>query len=135
MKSYLTGRTQTVRIANTYSKNLTVLCGVPQGTVLGPLLFILYINDLFKILDDDEILSFADDTVLLIKSSSWSTVQQIAEHKINIVANWLRLNCLSLNVNKTNYITYGINVNSVPIETKYKYTPITVTLKTVHVHA
>jgi len=68
LKSFLSGRTQRVKIDDTFSESLEVSCGVPQGTVLGPLLFIIFINDLLNIKTNIniELFSFADDTAILI---------------------------------------------------------------------
>ena len=114
LNSYLSGRTQTVKIQDTVSDPLTVICGVPQGTILGPLLFILYLNDIFKVLNDLELVSFADDTVIIVKDNTRSTVLRKAEAKVNSVANWLSDNYLSLNISKTNYITFGSYATSIP---------------------
>ena len=97
---------------------MTVLCGIPQGTILGPLLFILYINDIFNSSRECETISFADDTALIIKSTSWELALVKAELSIAKISNWLSINCLSLNIKKTNYITYGSYQNSLPINTK-----------------
>lgn len=65
-RSFLSDRTQSVKCNDFSSESLNVSCGVPQGTVLGPLLFIIFINDLLqlKINSSSEILSFADDTAI-----------------------------------------------------------------------
>ena len=118
MKSYISDRKQIVRINKTYSDEKTVLCGVPQGTIIEPLLFVIYINDIFKIMNKKELISFADDTVVIIRGETWLAVLDNAETKINAVAQWLGLNYLNLNIKKTNYITYGCYKNSIPSSCK-----------------
>ena len=66
ISSYLSNRTQSVRLGSTYSETLNVECGIPQGTLLGPILFILYLNNIFNINIKGKLTSFADDTVLFI---------------------------------------------------------------------
>ena len=67
LKSYLTCRSQVTKIGDVCSNKQAVLLGVPQGSILGSLLFILYINDIGNISDSAKFYSFADDTVVLIK--------------------------------------------------------------------
>ncbi len=76
-KSYLSNRKQIVSINGALSSELNVQHGVPQGSVLGPLLFFLYINDLNKALKYCTTIHFADDTSLLLKSKS---LKQMKKH-------------------------------------------------------
>jgi hypothetical protein len=113
-ESYLSNRKQRVKVNNTYSNFDKIETGVPQGTVLGPLLFIIYINDLFSILPEETIISFADDTAVIVKGNNWKEV----ESKMNIylykISIWLALNKLSLNIDKTVYMEFGCTQNSTP---------------------
>jgi len=76
IKSFLSGRTQRVKLNDKYSDILEVSCGVPQGTVLGPLLFIIFINDLLKINTNlnTEILSYTDDIAILLSERTTYTL-------------------------------------------------------------
>jgi hypothetical protein len=72
IRSYLSERYQCVKIGNELSKRMLVKVGVPQGTILGPLLFILYINDIFKVVPDGSLVSYADDTAVLCSGKNWN---------------------------------------------------------------
>ena len=88
--------------------------GVPQGTILGPLLFILYINDLFTSMPEGEIISFANDTAVISNGSNRPEVEQKVDLQLRNIFRWLVLNELSVNIEKTIFITFGSYVNSVP---------------------
>lgn len=112
--SYLQNRFQRVKANDVLSDYCEVLTGVPQGTVLGPLLFILYVNNLLNSLPEDTIISFADDTAIVSIGKSWNEVETKMNNYLYNVSNWLALNKLSLNLDKTVYMTFGSYCTSVP---------------------
>ena len=108
IKSYLENRKQCVKCGNHFSTFLEVLCGVPQGSILGPLLFLLYVNDLPVIIDHSSIL-FADDTSVLSSSKKISTVFCDINAKLAKLNTWFICNKLTVNYSKTNYIIFSGN--------------------------
>lgn len=115
LKDYLTDRTQCVKIGNITSEEVPVTFGVPQGSILGPTLFLVYINDICQLmLPDSKTVAFADDTALLFSGSSWHEVFVKAQLGMNTVISWLNKNLLTLNVEKTNFITFTIQSNDKP---------------------
>ena len=105
-QSYLSDRKQYVSINGTSSQLLNITCGVPQGSVLGPLLFLLYINDLPNVSEILEFSLFADDTNIYLESESLQTLALIINREIDKLYVWLNVNRLSLNISKTNYILF-----------------------------
>ena len=110
----MTDRTQTVKIFNLNSDSCNIKVGVPQGSILGPLLFIIYINDLLSLLPDGCIVSYADDTVILSSGKTWEIALNNMRMYLKKVCDWLKLNKLSINLTKTVYITFGIYITSIP---------------------
>ena len=100
-KSYLRDRTQYATINNERSKIQTIKYGVPQGSILGPLLFLIYINDLSRSIINSKIHHFADDTNLLYVSSSLKDINKKINFDLSNLVQWLRANKIALNVNKT----------------------------------
>ena len=99
-KSYLSNRNQYVPI-NGFDSGLTsISCGVPQGSVLGPLLFLLYINDLNQAIKFCKVHHFADDTNLLCLSNSIKKLNKLVNTDLKHLVNWLNANKISLNVKK-----------------------------------
>ena len=87
-------------------KKLATPCGVPQGSVLGPLLLLIYINDIdacSKLLD---FYLFADDTNLLYANKSLRVLERIVNDELKKVASWLLANKLTLNIKKSNYVIF-----------------------------
>jgi len=114
MESYLSHRRQSVRVAGCFSGEELITCGVPQGTVLGPLLFLVYINDFLSLDLKGTVLSYADDTVLFIESDSWEEVRTLVEDDLVLIKSWLDANFLTLNYSKTKYMPFSINTTTKP---------------------
>ena len=106
LKSYLTNRKQYVKIGNHKSESRQINCGVPQGSVLGPLLFILYINDLNKACNTGNIRIFADDTTVFFKCISKNDITSKGTQIMTHLHNWFEANKLTLNSDKSNFIVF-----------------------------
>lgn len=114
-KDYLSNRTQRVKIADHFSSDREVTFGVPQGSVLGPTLFIIYINDLCDIpLENGKVFTYADDTALIFHGDSWEGAKAFAERGLGKIMDWLSNNILTLNVAKTMFLTFAINKGQLP---------------------
>ena len=119
--SYLSGRKQHVSVAGNLSETLEISCGVPQGSVLGPLLFLLYINDLPKISKKLIFFLFADDTNIYYESSSLLDIQKSVNKKIRKVRKWLESNRLALDLDKTNSIIFYSTQNKPETQINIKF--------------
>src|SRR5690606_25281519 len=121
LESYLSDRNQRVRLNDTLSSYQKIYTGVPQGSVLGPLFFVLYTNDLFSLCNEyTTILSFADDTSVTISAENLKDLYYKANIMFNRIYKWLCRNQLALNINKSKYIKYSWYLDS--LETHKAYT-------------
>ena len=102
--SYLSNRTQTCLMNSFMSSPKLVKCGVPQGTILGPLLFLLYINDLPNCLYFSQPRMYADDTSLTFASVDLKHIDDCLNYDLNRVYIWLSANKLTLNLTKTEFM-------------------------------
>ena len=105
-RSFLTNRKQYVSMEGFFSQTKIVKCGVPQGSTLGPLLFLIYINDLANALEKSIVHHFADDTNLLYGNENPSFISDVINSKLKLVRDWLRANKLSLNESKAKLLLF-----------------------------
>ena len=106
-ESYLSNRKQYVRYQRHDSNHKIINCGVPQGFILGPLLFILYINDIVNTTSLLELILFADDTTLLFSHPDIASQNDIINIELQEICNWFQANKLSVNATKTHYMVLG----------------------------
>ena len=119
-RSYLTGRKQFVFLSGKKSEILKILHGVPQGSVLGPLLFILYINDINNCILHSKTYLFADDTGLLNSNNSLKTINKQLNADLRSLFKWLCANKISLNVTKTEVVLFHHSNKEINHEIKLK---------------
>ena len=100
LKSYLTERKQFVYINGSYSTTKTIQFGVPQGSNLGPILFSIYVNDMFNIFDFSPVL-YADDTCLYVKASKEKDLESLMSREVEIANRWIKANKLTINATKS----------------------------------
>ena len=105
-ESYLTNRRQYVFLNGESSQVKNVSCGVPQGSVLGPLLFLIYINDLPNISKILDFYLFADDTNIYFEAESPEKLETVLNKELKQLHTWLIVNRLSLNIEKTNFVIF-----------------------------
>lgn len=107
--SYLSNRKQYMDINNNKSSHETIKCGVPQGSILGPLLFIIYINDIHNS-TMLKLFCFADDTTCSYSSSNHADLFNTMNYELEQLNVWFKANKLCLNANKTKYMIFGPSV-------------------------
>ena len=123
--NYLFSRKQYVQVDNSVSELLSIMCGVPQGSVLGPKLFILYINDLCNVSKLLKYVLFADDTNIFKSGDNLVELCEVLSTELKLLAKWFNVNKLSLNVSKTHFMVFGkrkktdnvkVTINDIDIE-------------------
>ena len=102
-KSYLDNRRQCVYYDGQTSDNVHMSMGVPQGSILGPLLFCVFVNDLPSVLNKCKMMLYADDTIVYFGDRSKDKVEEILTNELDMVARWVLQNGLSMNLEKTQF--------------------------------
>jgi len=105
--NYLSGRYQCVSINGTKSDFKEIQCGVPQGSILGPILFLIYINDISTVSDLCKFILFADDTNIFLSDRDPVNLSRLINNEFNKIQTWFMCNKLSLNMKKTNYMIFS----------------------------
>ena len=111
--SYLSDRWQRVKINTSFSSWTELIQGVPQGSVLGPILFNIYINDLFFLLTEINVCNFADDTTPFVCDTDLETVLHKLEQNFALAISWFESNYMKLNTDECHLLVSG---------TKYEHT-------------
>ena len=120
LRSYLDKRMQYVQIGETESQKLPTVIGVPQGSILGPLLFNIFINDLISSGSVFDLVMYADDTTLVSTLEAFGdrrdpeNIQRNINSELAKIYEWLSLNCLNLNVNKSKFMVFHKHPKVIP---------------------
>ena len=106
-QNYLSNRSQNVNYKMEFSQEQELICGVPQGSVLGPLLFLLYVNDLALVSNKLTPIMFANDSSFFIHGKKTDEMADIINQELEEIVSWLNANRLSLNIRKTKSILFN----------------------------
>ena len=105
MRSYLASRTQRINLKGAKSEYHGLTYGVPQGSILGPLLFIIYTNDLFgEWISDNSLYMYADDTLIMSEGKTEIEAVEKSQARLNILTSWCQQNKLTINISKTKHM-------------------------------
>ena len=115
LKSYLSERKQYLEIHDEKSPLETIKCGVPRGSILGPILFLIYINDI-QSATSLPLLCFADDTTVCYSAHDTYDLYSTMNNELEAMNQWFRANKLCLNVNNTKYIVFRPTASHIPTE-------------------
>ena len=113
--SYLTDRKQRVKVNGAFSEWQETKLGVPQGSVVGPLLFHIHINDLFYLLKDTDICNYADDMTIYACDNQLENIQNWLEQDALKLSGWFRENYMTLNDDKCHFLVFGDKTNDVSV--------------------
>lgn len=117
LENYLHGRIQVVVLGNIKSKPRQLSAGVPQGSILAPLLFNLYVNDLSQAIFRCRVFQYADDTLLVSRHTNYhQAVAELQTDTTNVIS-WYRKNLISINQNKTKLVCFHDPLKSIPVIT------------------
>lgn len=139
LKSYIENRQQFVQMGVTKSTLADIKCGVPQGSILGPKLFILYINDICSVSNILNYVVFADDTNVLCVGKNLQQLLEVVSGEVEKLKLWFDANKLSFNIKKNKYMIFGksdkhlvsqivVKIDSVKLERVYENTFLGVTI-------
>ena len=106
ISSCLSNRWQRTKINKSYSSWSKLLTGVPQGSILGPLLFNIYLNDLFYLVNDCDVCNFADDTTPYACDTNLTNLISRLEYAMEQAIDWFEINYMKLNVDKFNFTSW-----------------------------
>ena len=115
-RNYLSGRKQYVSLNDQNSTLKDIKCGVPQGSLLGPLLFIVYINDFCRSSNVLSFILFADDSNVFFSHDNPNTLVNTVNFELEKLTEWIRANKLSLNLQKTKYMLFSNTLEALPLD-------------------
>lgn len=106
LRNYLTGRSQVVAVCGETSTSLCLQSGVPQGSILSPLLFNVYVNDMAGYVASSKLFQYADDTVIMSSHLNFDSALDTLQKDAILLMNWFSLNAISINVSKTKLVCF-----------------------------
>lgn len=126
IRSYLSNRFQYTDMKHSKSEMGKINYGVPQGSILGPLLFLLYINDIVNVPLTADIILYADDTNVFFSGQDISSIEKQANLWLNNLSLWLKINQLELNIKKTKYIIFHPRNHSILRNTQLSFRGVSI---------
>ena len=108
MKSYFSNRFQYTIVNNDNSNFCKITTGIPQGSIIGPLMYAIYVNDVFNVTDFMKCVLYADDTVIIISARTKDELLALATRYLTLYSKWFAINKLRLNDSKTHFIVFGL---------------------------